>query len=45
MPRSNPVQEMVLGHWGITPLSGDSSDPQTALTAFLEELAVKVESL
>ena len=45
MPRSNPVQELVLGNWGITPLWGDSDDPQTALTAFLEELNGRIENL
>lgn len=44
MPRSNPVQEAVLGQWGITALSGVSDDPQTALTAFLDDLHERVQS-
>ena len=45
MPRSNPVQETVLGQWGISPLAGDSDDPQKALTSFLTDLRERVEAL
>lgn len=37
-PRHNPVQDAVLAQWGITTLSGDSDDPQEALTNFLRDL-------
>lgn len=42
MPRANPVQEAVLGQWGITALSGTSTDPQGALTDFLQKLRDRV---
>jgi hypothetical protein len=45
MSRPNPVQEAVLGQWGITPLSGDSDDPQEALTGFLAELRERVGAM
>jgi hypothetical protein len=32
----------VLGRWGITLVSGDSDEPEAALTAFLEELWARV---
>lgn len=38
MPRRNEVQEAVLGQWGINLITGDGSDPETALIALLEEL-------
>ena len=45
MSRPNPVQEAVLGQWGISPLSGHSEDPQEALTAFLKDLQERVAAL
>jgi hypothetical protein len=42
MPRHNPVQEAVLGRWGITLLSGQREDPQDALGDFLETLQRRV---
>jgi hypothetical protein len=38
MPRGNPVQEAVLARWGITLVTGQSEEPESALTSFLEEL-------
>jgi SIR2-like domain len=39
MPCRDPVQEAVLGRWGITVLSReDVEDPQAALVAFLKDL-------
>lgn len=45
MSRPNPVQEAVLGQWGISPMTGDSDDPQTALTAFLAGLRERVGTM
>jgi hypothetical protein len=42
MPCPNPVQEAVLGHWGISMLSGDDDDPGMALQGFLELLLHEV---
>jgi len=42
MPQPNPVQEAVLGQWGITALAGDREDPQEALVEFLTALAREV---
>lgn len=38
MPRRNPIEEAVLAHWGITALSEQDDDPQTALARFLGHL-------
>lgn len=38
MPSPNPVQEAVLGQWGITVVSGEGDDPEAALVKFLTEL-------
>ena len=45
MSKPNPVQEAVLGEWGITALSGDMADPQESLTAFLVGLHDRVEQV
>ncbi|WP_374468768.1 SIR2 family protein [Phenylobacterium sp.] len=42
MPQPNPVQEAVLGQWGIRVLSGDSEDPEQALLGFLGRLSEEV---
>lgn len=42
MSKPNPVQEAVLGEWGIYPLTGDSDDPQTSLTEFLADLRERI---
>jgi hypothetical protein len=42
MPAGNPVQQAVLGQWGITVLSGREDGPEEALIRFLEELQDKV---
>ena len=38
MARRNPVQEAILGEWGITALSGHDDSPERALTDFLAAL-------
>jgi hypothetical protein len=38
MPAANPVQEAVLGNWGVIALTGSEPDPQAGLTAFLTGL-------
>jgi hypothetical protein len=38
MPVRNPVQEAVLGRWGITTLSDEGSNAEEALCAFLSKL-------
>ena len=38
MPHAEPVQQAVLGQWGITSLTEDSDDPEEALTTFLTKL-------
>jgi hypothetical protein len=43
MAQPNPVQEAVLGQWGITALSGDTEDPGRGLTEFLSELKDRVD--
>jgi len=45
MPQVDPVQQAVLNQWGLTVLSGESADPQTALQAFLGELKARVDAL
>lgn len=42
MPRANPVQEAVIGSWGIATLSGEGDDPAAALAQFLDRLAAAV---
>jgi hypothetical protein len=42
MPRPDPVQEAVLGRWGVTVLTGDADDPGEALTRFLSQLTAAV---
>jgi SIR2-like domain len=42
MARRNPVQEAILGEWGITALSGRNEDPERALTDFLAALYERV---
>ncbi len=44
MPRENPMQDAILAQWGVTALTGDSDDPEEALTAFLAELKARVEA-
>ncbi|MFC3079217.1 SIR2 family protein [Phenylobacterium terrae] len=43
MPRPNPVQEAVLGQWGITVVTGEGDDPEASLIAFLTELKAAVD--
>jgi hypothetical protein len=38
MATPNPVQEAVLGQWGISVVSGQGEDPEASLIAFLSEL-------
>jgi hypothetical protein len=45
MPRADPVQEAVLGQWGVTVLAGQVDDPSEALRAFLAELKGRVEAI
>lgn len=45
MTSRNPMQEAVLAQWGITVLSGQSDDPEQALTEFLERLKQRVDEL
>ena len=40
--RHNPVEDAILGRWGITMLVQENDDPEQALCAFLEELAAAV---
>lgn len=44
MARRNPLQEAILGEWGITALSGDSQDPEQALTRFLSGVKAAVDA-
>jgi hypothetical protein len=44
MPRPDPVQQAVLGQWGLTAVTGRSDDPQEALTGFLEDLGERVRA-
>jgi hypothetical protein len=43
MPRPNPVQEAVLGRWGITVLSEEANNPEAALCTFLSKLKDRVD--
>jgi hypothetical protein len=45
MARPDPVQKAILGEWGITVLSGESDDPQHALTGFLDDLKTRVDDI
>jgi hypothetical protein len=45
MARPNPMQKAVLEQWGITALSGESNDPEEALTGFLAALKKRVAEL
>jgi hypothetical protein len=45
MPDPNPVQEAVLGRWGITVLSEQANDPEEALYTFLSKLKHHVDRL
>jgi hypothetical protein len=45
MARPNPMQKAVLEQWGITALSGESGDPEEALTGFLAALKKRVAEL
>jgi hypothetical protein len=45
MARPNPMQKAVLEQWGITALSGESDDPEEALTGFLAALKKRVGEL
>ncbi len=38
MPRHDPVQEAVLGQWGVSVVTRQGEDPETALLNFLTEL-------
>jgi len=38
LPRPDPVQETVLGQWGVKTLTEDTDDPGHALVTFLENL-------
>nr|WP_084567558.1 SIR2 family protein [Mesorhizobium sp. LNHC220B00] len=43
MTSRNPVEEAVLGSWGISAVVGELDDPQAALVNFLSQLAEAVE--
>jgi hypothetical protein len=45
MATRNPLQEAILGEWGITMLSDAGDDPKEALTGFLAELKERVDAL
>lgn len=42
MASRNPVEEAVLGHWGISAVVGEVNDPQAALVNFLRQLVEAV---
>jgi hypothetical protein len=42
---SNPVQEVILGQWGVQVLGSEIAEPEKALIAFLEALKAKVAAL
>src|SRR5215217_8081728 len=44
MPACSPIQEAVLGSWGITLVHGEGADPGDALVQFLEALLDRVRS-
>ncbi|UTD26278.1 hypothetical protein [Bradyrhizobium sp. WD16] len=44
MPRANPVQEMLLAHWGITvPTPDKEENEDEALVSFLSDLKTQIE--
>jgi hypothetical protein len=45
MPRPNPVQEAVLGNWGITVLSEEAENAEEALCAFLTGLKSRIDQM
>jgi hypothetical protein len=45
MARPDPMQKAILGEWGITALSGETEDPEEALTGFLEKLKARVDEV
>jgi hypothetical protein len=45
MARPDPMQQAILGEWGITALSGETDDPEEALTGFLEMLKARVDEV
>src|SRR5215216_2355846 len=45
MARPDPMQQAILGEWGITALSGETDDPEEALTGFLEILKARVDEM
>lgn len=45
MAQPNPVQEAVLGQWGLTTIAGDDADPEKALTDFLTGLRDRAAEL
>ncbi|MFL4977084.1 MAG: SIR2 family NAD-dependent protein deacylase [Xanthobacteraceae bacterium] len=45
MARPDPMQQAILGEWGITALSGETDDPEEALTGFLEKLKARVDEV
>jgi SIR2-like domain len=45
MARPDPMQQAILGEWGITALSGETEDPEEALTGFLEKLKARVDEV
>lgn len=45
LPRAGPAQEALLNRWGITVLTSKISDPEGALTEFLERLTTRVAEL
>ncbi|MFL5087626.1 MAG: SIR2 family NAD-dependent protein deacylase [Xanthobacteraceae bacterium] len=45
MARPDPMQKAILGEWGITALSGETDDPEEALTGFLEKLKARVDEV
>ncbi|WP_377109866.1 SIR2 family NAD-dependent protein deacylase [Rubellimicrobium aerolatum] len=45
LPCAGPAQAAVLKRWGITVLSSAETDPEAALTEFLERLAARVAEL
>jgi hypothetical protein len=45
MSHANPMQDAILGQWGIVALNGEGDGPEQALTAFLSGLKAGVDSL
>jgi hypothetical protein len=44
MPRPDPVEETVLGHWGLTVVTEEAESPERALAMFLRKLKARVEA-